>query len=343
MMINDIDKIKHLLLDYGFSDVKVISKKDFPNISHRLNLWLEAGYHGELNWLINNADKRSCASSIWSDVESAFVVCLNYAPDKDPRYDFDKIDTAYISVYARNNDYHDIMKKRLIEVAKKIETDIKCRIFVDTAPLAEKPLAQKAGLGWQGKHTNLVSREFGSWLFLGVLLTDLRVDKSDNIEVDHCGSCSKCLTACPTNAFVKPYVLDARRCISYLTIEYKGYIPDSLAEKFGNRIYGCDDCLAVCPWNKFAQEAYEIGFKSRAITDNPDYKDLLVLKELDFREKFSKSPIKRIGYIRFMRNILIASGNARRIDLIPYIKPYLNSDNLIIQKTASFALKRISL
>lgn len=340
--MTDTQIIKNLLLESGFSDVKIIAKNDFPNISHRLHNWLEAGYHGELGWLINNAEKRAKADNIWECVQSAFVVCLNYAPDADPRSDFDTPNNTYISVYARHNDYHDIMKKRLKQVAQSLEGKIKTRIFVDTAPIAEKPLATQAGLGWQGKHTNLVSREFGSWLFLGVLLTDLQIETSDSPEIDHCGSCTKCLTACPTNAFSAPYVLDARRCISYLTIEYKGYIPDDLAVKFGNRIYGCDDCLAACPWNKFAKTAHEIGFKARQIADNPPHEVLLCLSETEFREKFAKSPIKRIGYYRFIRNVLIAAGNSKRHSLVPFIKQHENSEDEIVRQTVSFALRQFS-
>lgn len=338
----DINTIKNHLLKSGFNQVKAIAKRDFPNISEKLHPWLEAGYHGDLHWLINNAEKRATASKIWEQVQSAFVVTLNYAPPTDPRLDFDTPDKTYISVYARGQDYHDIMKKRLKDVAIELQNTLQCKIFVDTAPIAEKPLAQKAGLGWQGKHTNLVSRTFGSWLFLGVLLTDLPLSESDTPETDHCGSCTQCLTACPTDAFVKPYVMDARRCISYLTIEYKGYIPDDLAVKFGNRIYGCDDCLAACPWNKFATMASEIGFKAKEISDNPPHEVLLSLSEDDFKKQFAKSPIKRIGYVRFIRNVLIAAGNSKRPALIPYIVPYQTSDILILQKTANFAMRQIN-
>ncbi|MFT6072926.1 MAG: epoxyqueuosine reductase [Alphaproteobacteria bacterium] len=339
--MDTVNIIKNHLLNNGFDQVKAIAKKDFPNIASQLHPWLEAGYHGELHWLINNAQKRASAAYIWDQVQSAFVVTLNYAPETDPRPDFDRNDRTYVSVYARNNDYHDIMKKRLKQVTTELKGIVNCRFFVDTAPIAEKPIAQKAGLGWQGKHTNLVSREFGSWTFLGVLLTDLVLDNSDAPEIDHCGSCTKCLTACPTDAFTKPYVMDARRCISYLTIEYKGYIPDDLAVKFGNRIYGCDDCLAACPWNKFAKASHEIGFKARSISDNPPYETLLMLTEETFRQQFSKSPIKRIGYERFIRNVLIAAGNSKNPALIPFIKPYGHSDNEVVKKTALFALNRI--
>jgi epoxyqueuosine reductase len=336
--MNIVEIIKNTLIKHGFNQVKAVAKQDFPNIASYLHNWLEAGYHGNLDWLINNAEKRADPKKIWQNVQSAFVVTLNYAPNNDPRKDFDNPDYGYISVYARNNDYHDIMKKRLKQASIDLQDTVNCRLFVDTAPIAEKPLAQKAGLGWQGKHTNLVSRDYGSWLFLGVLLTDIDIKQSDTPEIDHCGSCTKCLTACPTNAFVKPYVLDARRCISYLTIEYKEYIPDDLAKAIGNRIYGCDDCLAACPWNKFAQASHEIGFKTREITHNPPYETLLQLTDETFREKFSKSPIKRIGYRRFMRNVLIAAGNSKRQDLRPYIMPFLNSQDNLLLKTAQFAL-----
>jgi epoxyqueuosine reductase len=338
----DIETIKTYILQSGFDQVKVVAKKDFPNISEKLHAWLEAGYHGELSWLVNNAEKRAKADNIWEYVESAFVVALNYAPETNPRHDLDSSDNTYISVYARNNDYHDIMKKRLKAVSVLLQDKIGCRLFVDTAPIAEKPLAGRAGLGWQGKNTNLVSREFGSWLFLGVLLTDLKIDTSDKTETDHCGSCTKCLDVCPTNAFVAPYVMDARRCISYLTIEYKGYIPEDLAVNFGNRIYGCDDCLAVCPWNKFAQTAHEIGFKSRSISDNPPHEVLLSLTPESFKTEFSKSPIKRIGYYRFIRNVLIAAGNSKRKALVPYIQKHQTSEDTIVKQTADFALRLLS-
>lgn len=334
------DDIKAFLINSGFDIAGCVSVTDLPNISKNFIPWLEAGFHGDLNWLINNAEKRSTVTKIMTDVGSAFVVGLNYAPDKNPLSILNYPNQGAISVYAQNDDYHDVMKKRLKSVAHQLNTDfsMNVRIFVDTAPVHEKSLAQTAGIGWQGKHTNLVSRQYGSWLFLGVLLCD-RIFESDVSEINHCGSCTKCLTACPTDAFINPYMMDARKCISYLTIEYKGVFPQDLAKKIGNYIYGCDICLSVCPWNKFAQTASESAFHARHIANNPPLQELIVLNDAEFRTLFAKSPIKRIGHDRFIRNILNAMGNSGNTEFMPYITPFLTHENDVVRITAGRALE----
>lgn len=329
------DTIKDLLLTQGFDVVACVSAADMPNISKTLIPWLEAGYHGDLGWMVNNAQKRADPRILMPEARSAFMVGLNYAPDTDPRHDLAFPDKAVISVYAQNEDYHDVMKKRLKQASVILNEmfGLHIRLFVDTAPLHEKTLAQKAGLGWQGKHTNLVSREFGSWLFLGAILCDAEFD-SDKPEIDHCGSCRKCLVACPTNAFTQSYMLDARKCISYLTIEYKGLLPRLLGRQMGNHIYGCDDCLSVCPWNKFAKTSAEIAFHAQESLKNPPLMMLLDLNDIDFKRLFRKSPIKRIGYIRFMRNILNAVGNTALSIYKEKVEKYRDNDSELLRATS---------
>jgi epoxyqueuosine reductase len=275
-------------------------------------------------------------------VRSIVVLAMNYGPDHDPRDILARPDRGAISVYAQNRDYHDVMKGRLKEIAGKIVAkaggDVK--VFVDTAPVMEKPLAEAAGLGWQGKHTNLVSRAHGSWLFLGTIFTTAELEP-DAAEIDHCGSCRACLDACPTDAFPAPYRLDARRCISYLTIENKGPIPREFREKIGNRIYGCDDCLAACPWNKFASAASEAKLAARADLREPKLSELLVLDDAAFRAFFSGSPIKRIGRDRFVRNVLIAAGNSGDASLTPIVRGLLGDASPLVRGAAIWALSRL--
>ena len=300
-------------------------------------------HHGTMAWLSETEERRNHPQNLWAEAKSAIVLGLNYGPETDPLVTLSYPEKATISVYARNRDYHDIIKGRLKElgglIARDTGKDIK--VFVDTAPLMEKPLAAMSGLGWQGKHTNLVSRDFGSWLFLGVILSAAKLDPTPP-EIDHCGSCTACLDICPTDAFPSAYKLDARKCISYLTIEHKGPVDEDLRAKMGNRIYGCDDCLAVCPWNKFAQEASEIKLKAREDLNAPDLAALARLTDTEFRRHFSGSPIKRIGRDQFIRNVLYAIGNSGRADLSPAAKKHLNSENPVVKEAAKWALGRLT-
>ncbi len=277
----------------------------------RLASFLEAGWHGEMAWMADRARWRGDPTALWPQARTAILVGLSYAPEGDPLSVLDQKDRGAISVYARGKDYHEVPQGRLKRVARALAEaqDAQVKVFVDTAPVMEKPLAQAAGLGWQGKHTNLVSRTHGSWLFLGAILTDLELPE-DAPETDHCGSCRACLDICPTKAFPAPYQLDARRCISYLTIEHKGPIAHDLRAAIGNRIYGCDDCLAVCPWNKFAAASRELAFAAQPELEAPSLARLASLDDAQFRQLFSGSPIKRIGRDRFVRNVLIAIGNS---------------------------------
>jgi len=296
-----------------------------------------------MTWMSETEERRNHPQNLWAGAKSAIIVGLNYGPETDPLITLDHTQKATISVYARNRDYHDIIKGRLKElgglIARDTGEDIK--VFVDTAPLMEKPLAAMSGLGWQGKHTNLVSREFGSWLFLGVILSAAKLTATPP-EIDHCGNCRACLDICPTDAFPTPYKLDARKCISYLTIEHKGPVEEALRAKMGNRIYGCDDCLAVCPWNKFAQEASEIKLQARDDLNAPDLTLLAAFSEAEFRAYFSGSPIKRIGRNQFIRNVLYAIGNSGQADLLETAKQHLSSDNPIVQDAAKWAVIQLT-
>ncbi|MET0748560.1 MAG: tRNA epoxyqueuosine(34) reductase QueG, partial [Rhizobium sp.] len=291
----------------GFDLCRITGPDSIQQAGPRLDAYLDQGFHGTMEWMAETRERRASPSALWADVRSVVVFGLNYGPEEDPRGILLKRDKAAISVYARNRDYHDVIKGRLKEIATRFAARSKedVKVFVDTAPIMEKPLAEAAGLGWQGKHTNLVSRTHGSWLFLGSMFTtaDLMLDEA---EADHCGSCTACLSACPTNAFPAPYQLDARRCISYLTIEHKGPIDPKLRPLIGNRIYGCDDCLAACPWNKFAASASEMKLVARDDLKEPSIAFLLTLDDPTFRTFFSGSPVKRIGRDRFVRNVLIA-------------------------------------
>ncbi len=296
----------------GFDLCRITSPDAIPLAPERLREFLESGFHGTMGWMAETEERRASPRTLWGDVRSVVMFGLNYGPNEDPRGILEKPDKAAISVYARNRDYHDVIKGRLKEIATRFAArageDVK--VFVDTAPVMEKPLAAAAGLGWQGKHTNLVSRAFGSWLFLGSMFTTARLCLDDP-EKDHCGSCRACLDSCPTNAFPAPYKLDARRCISYLTIEHKGPIAHEFRPMIGNRIYGCDDCLAACPWNKFAASASEMKLQARNDLKEPSIGFLLELDDAAFRTFFSGSPVKRIGRNRFIRNVLIAAGNSK--------------------------------
>ncbi len=326
----------------GFDLCRITRPDAIPDAKERLGEFIDAGRHGTMEWMAETRDRRGDPRTLWSDVRSIVVFGLNYGPDEDPRDILTKPDKAAISVYARNRDYHDIIKGRLKEIATRFAAragaDVK--VFVDTAPVMEKPLAAAAGLGWQGKHTNLVSREHGSWLFLGSMFTtaDLNIDAP---EIDHCGSCRACLDICPTNAFPGPYQIDARRCISYLTIEHKGPIDPALRPLIGNRIYGCDDCLAACPWNKFAHEASEMKLQAREDLKEPSIEYLLCLDDPTFRTFFSGSPVKRIGRDRFIRNVLIAAGNSGDRRFVEQCRKLAEDPSPVVRGMAIWALSRL--
>ena len=307
-----------------------------------LAAFLAKGYHGDMGWLAAKADRRSDPKVLWPGVRSIVVLGLNYGPREDPLSLLAQPDRGSISVYARNRDYHDILKKKAKALARWMHEEMGAavKVFVDTAPVLEKHLAQAAGLGWQGKHSNLVSRDLGSWLFLGEIFTDLALPAAA-AETDHCGSCRRCLEVCPTRAFPAPYRLDARRCISYLTIEHKGHIAEEFRAAMGNRIYGCDDCLAVCPWNKYARPAGEAGFLPRAELSAPRLADLARLDEAGFRQVFAGSPIKRSGRDRFVRNVMIALGNAGDRTVLPVIEMRLTDPSPLVRAMAVWALSRL--
>ena len=315
-----------------------------PRAGERLRQWLQEGRHGEMLWMESRADERANPEILWPDVKSVIMLGMSYAPPQDPMVLADQGDRARISVYAQGRDYHDVVKGALKRLAGWLahEADAGVKVFVDTAPVMEKALAQTAGLGWQGKHSNVVSREHGSWLFLGAIYTTAELKPATAAE-DSCGSCSACLDICPTNAFPAPYRLDARRCISYLTIEHKGPIDPELRLLMGNHIYGCDDCLAVCPWNKFAEAAAaHKAFLPRAELVAPQIADLLTLDDAAFRKLFSGSPIKRIGRDRFVRNVLIAAGNGGDAGVIAQVEALLHDPAPVVRGAAIWALSRLS-
>jgi len=334
--------------ELGFSLVGITTPASVIKAGERLEQAISCGYHGSMSWMEETLERRKNPANLWGDVRSIIMLGLNYGPDEDPRSATKYKDCAAISVYARHRDYHEIIKGRLKQLANRFASyanrhmgnRLDVKVFVDTAPVMEKPLAAAAGLGWQGKHSNLVAREFGSWLFLGAIFTTAEL--STNLpERDHCGTCRACLDACPTQAFPAPYQLDARRCISYLTIELKEQIPLEFRSSIGNRIYGCDDCLAVCPWNKFAQATHEIKLQARDALKNPRLSDLLHLDDAAFRVFFSASPIKRIGRNRFIRNVLVACGNSGDKSLIGNIMPHLQDDCDEVRGMAAWALKQL--
>ncbi len=337
------NKIDRWAAELGFDAVGIASPDSTPDSAGRLHDFVAMGRHGSMEWMAETAERRGSPRSLWPEVRSVIMLGMNYGPDGDPLELLSQRDRAAISVYARNRDYHDVIKGKLKELAQKLAsaTGEDVKVFVDTAPVMEKPLAGAAGLGWQGKHTNLVSRQFGSWLFLGSIFTTAEFE-ADSAELDHCGSCRACLDVCPTNAFPAPYQLDARRCISYLTIEHKGPIPEEFRRAIGNRVYGCDDCLAVCPWNKFASDAREAKFQARNELRQPRLADLLRLDDPAFRALFSGSPIKRIGRDRFVRNVLIAAGNSGDPTLVPAIQALTGDGAFVVRDAAAWALGELA-
>jgi epoxyqueuosine reductase len=341
------EKLKRFLAEearaVGFDLMAVTTPDAIPQAGARLRQYLSLGRHGSMEWMEETLERRADPRVLWPEVRSIIMLAMNYGPEHDPRAVLDVKDRAAISVYAQNRDYHDIIKGKLKHIASRFAaragSDVK--VFVDTAPVMEKPLAAAAGLGWQGKHTNLVSRELGSWLFLGSIFTTAEIEP-DAPERDHCGSCRACLDICPTDAFPAPYQIDARRCISYLTIENKGPIPREFRKAMGNRIYGCDDCLAACPWNKFARAASEMKLKAREDLKAPLLSDLLALDDPAFRALFSGSPVKRIGRDRFLRNVLIAAGNSQDQALIPHVERLLTDASPLVRGAAIWALGQLA-
>ncbi|MBO6638685.1 MAG: tRNA epoxyqueuosine(34) reductase QueG [Roseitalea sp.] len=329
----------------GFDAVGIAPADRIDRASTGLDRFLEAGWHGSMGWMAETRDRRADPKTLWPDARSIIMTAMNYGTGSgyDPLAALARRDRATISCYAHNRDYHDIIKGKLKQAAGRFaaRTGADVKVFVDTAPVMEKPFAERAGLGWQGKHTNLVSRELGSWFFLGAIFTDMALP-ADEAETDHCGSCRACLDVCPTDAFPAPYRLDARRCISYLTIEHKGPVPHAFRQAIGNRVYGCDDCLAVCPWNKFAKAAREAKLKSRDDMQSPPLKDMLRLDDAAFRKRFVGSPVKRIGRARFLRNCLIAAGNSGQQMLIPHVVALLDDDDPLVRGAAIWALAQLA-
>ncbi len=350
-MVNavDIDGLKHRLKEkareLGFVTVGFAPAADDSLRARRLQEWLSAGFHGEMEWMEARAAVRQGPQAMWPEARSVIALGMSYAPEVDPLELAAAPEKGRISVYAQGRDYHDTVKKALKALARWLVEQAPgtaLKVFVDTAPVMEKPLGEAAGIGWQGKHTNLVSRNHGSWLFLGAIYTTLPFEQ-DTPHADLCGSCRACQAACPTDAFPAPYRLDARRCISYLTIEHKGPIPEEFRAAIGNRIYGCDDCLAVCPWNKFASAAARHrDFVPREELEVPDLAELLALDDAAFRAKFSGSPIKRIGRNRFVRNCLIAAGNSGHAALASQVEPLTGDPDPVVAEAARWALGRLA-
>ncbi|HET9352470.1 MAG TPA: tRNA epoxyqueuosine(34) reductase QueG [Sphingomicrobium sp.] len=333
------DKAKEL----GFCAWGVARADAVPEAGERLREWIAAGHHGEMGWMEARAEQRASPQGLWPEAKSVIALAMSYAPPHDPLALAEAKDRGRISVYAQGTDYHKTVKKALKAVGRWLADECGCelKVFVDTAPVMEKPLSAAAGIGWQGKHSNLLSREHGSWLFLGVIYTTLELEPDAPAE-PHCGSCTRCITACPTGAIIAPNLVDARRCISYLTIEHAGPIPHEFREAIGNRIYGCDDCLAVCPWNRFASAGQaNKAFAPRPELIAPALADLLALDDAAFRELFSGSPIKRIGVNRMIRNCLIAAGNSGDAALRPAVERHLASGDPVVADAARWAIERL--
>lgn len=346
-----MDDFKRKLIEQahaeGFDLTRICRPWDVPQVPERLAEFLAKGRHGQMEWLENRSHWRGDPAALWPEARSIIMLGESYTPEHDPLAVLEQPDVGAISVYAQNRDYHNLVKKRLKRLARWLIAEIKepaepvqVKVFVDTAPVPEKPLGEAAGLGWQGKHTNLVSRDLGSWFFIGSIFTTLELE-SDPAEKNHCGSCRACLDICPTDAFPAPHQLDARRCISYLTIEHHGPVDPELRPLMGNRIYGCDDCLAVCPWNKFAQEAREVRYHAKPELIAPPLAELAQLDDAAFRAKFSGSPIKRIGRNRFLRNVLYAIGNSGQPSLMDAARQHVDAPDATVADAAQWAVERL--
>ncbi len=333
--------LRQTALDFGFSAIGITAPDAIPQAVPRLRGFLEANHHGQMSWMEDREAWRGNPEALWPEARSVIMLAELYSPEVNPLEGLNHPSHGLISSYAQGKDYHDLVKRRLKRLASWLIDQAPCevKVFVDTAPVMEKPLAEAAGLGWQGKHTNLLSRDLGNWFFLGAIFTTLDLPK-DAPEVSHCGTCTACLDACPTKAFPAPYQLDARRCISYLTIEHKGPVAEDLRPLMGNRIYGCDDCLAACPWNKFAAAAHEIGYQPKI--GLPELSDLASLNDTQFRQRFAGSPIKRIGRDRMVRNVLYAIGNSADLTLIPIAQRLTADPDPTVQDAATWALKRLA-
>lgn len=336
-------RIRAQALEIGFDDIGFTPADIGDQPGARLQEFIDKNRYGDMDWIVEKADRRLHPNSLWAETKSIIVLGQNYGPDHDPTAILKREELGAISVYAQGRDYHDIVKKRLKRLGRWLISEYggDIKVFVDTAPVMEKPIAEAAGIGWQGKHTNLLSRKFGSWLFLGCIFTTLDIEADEKTD-GGCGSCRACLDACPTNAFPAPYQLDARRCISYLTIETRSHIERELRPLIGNRIYGCDDCLAVCPWNKYAQKAQEMKLHPRAELMAPDLRELAQLDDSGFRTLFSSSPVKRLGRNRFLRNVLIALGNKGDRKDIDVVTPLLSDASVIVRLAAVWALGRLT-
>ena len=337
------DILRARAAELGFDACRFASASEPWSAGERLAHFVETGRHGEMGWIETTLERRAHPTAMWDGARSAIVLGMNYGPERDPLPEMADASAGYISVYARGDDYHELIKGRLKTLAGQLAARLNAevKVFVDTAPLMEKPLAQRAGVGWQGKHTNVLSREHGNWLFLGVILTAAEIDP-DPPETEHCGSCTACLDACPTNAFPAPFQLDARRCLSYLTIEFAGPWPAEFRTLTGSRIYGCDDCLGVCPWNKFAAASRESRLTAREASISPRLDHLAALDDPTFRILFSKSPIKRIGRDRFVRNVLYAIGNSGDAALVGSAERLLDDASPLVRGAAVWALSRLA-
>ncbi|MEL6464930.1 MAG: tRNA epoxyqueuosine(34) reductase QueG [Pseudomonadota bacterium] len=335
------DRVIRQALEEGFVSARVCRPDAVPDVAGRLAAFIEAGRHGQMGWMAERMHWRGDPAALWSEARSVIMLAESYAPEHDPLAVLERPELGAVSVYAQGRDYHDIVKKRLKRLARWLidQAGGAVKVFVDTAPVPEKALGQASGLGWQGKHTNLVSRDWGNWAFLGSVFTTLDLEP-DTPEVDHCGSCRACLDVCPTDAFPAPYQLDARRCISYLTIEHKGPVDEELRPGLGNRIYGCDDCLAVCPWNKFAVAARDMRYLGAV--GAPPLAELAGLDDAGFRARFSGSPIKRIGRDRFVRNVAYAIGNSRRPALGPAVQALVDDPDPAVADAARWAVTQLS-
>ncbi len=337
-------RLRDQALKEGFAAIGICRPDAIPDAPGRLQAFLDANYHGQMGWMAERTQWRSDPSALWLEAKSVIMLAEPYTPAHDPMEILSEPTKGAISVYAQNRDYHDLVKKRLKRLGRWLidqEPGTEIKVFVDTAPVMEKPLGQAAGIGWQGKHTNLLSRDLGNWFFLGAIFTTLDLDP-DPAENERCGTCTACLDICPTDAFPAPFELDARRCISYLTIEHKGPVAPELRAKMGNHIYGCDDCLAVCPWNKFAAKARDIRYLARDDLAAPDLAKLATLDDAGFRAKFSGSPIKRIGRDRFIRNVLYAIGNSGTKSLLESAQAHVSDPNETVQDAAHWALERLA-